>query len=330
MGRQLLNVYLALSVVLCFVVACENTPTPSISVGDTDTDSNEGGDADTDSDSEEDSDSDSDGDDDSDSASETESDTECGEADVSFETQTPTVVLLIDQSTSMDFDFDNGSRWEVLGETLFDVNTGIVKGYEETVRFGLSLYTSDDGNEGPVCPMIDGVAPALSNFNAIRQKYDAEEPDGDTPTGESISAVVDTLVADTHPDAKIIVLATDGEPDTCEDDSQTEFAQQVSVEAAEYAFSQDILLFIISVSDDISTEHMQEMANAGAGVQPGEPDAPYYQALDQAALGDAFEEIINGIRPCTLAVEGEIVAHLANECTVEIDGQSVIFDDPNG
>ncbi len=337
MSRRLRYVYLVVSVVLCLGVACENAPTPSISQGETNPDDNEGGDADSDSDSDGDGDSDSDGgtdadgDVDSDSASETESDSECGEADVSFETQTPTVILLIDQSSSMNENFDNGSRWEVLGKTLFDVNTGIVKGYEETVRFGLSLYTSEDGNESPVCPMIDSVAPALSNFDGIRQKYDSVQPIDDTPTGESIRAVADTLVADTHPDAKIIVLATDGEPNTCEDPhNQTELAKQVSVAAAEYAFSQDILVFIISVGSGISADHMQEMANAGAGVQPGEPDAPYYQALNQAALGDAFAEIINGVRPCTLAIEGEIIVHLAYECTVQIDGASVIFDDPNG
>ena len=74
----------------------------------------------------------------------------CGEAKVNFEKRIPYVVLLVDQSGSMNSDFGNGSRWSVLNDALLNPQTGIVKRLEDEVRFGLALYSSDDGfgNEG--------------------------------------------------------------------------------------------------------------------------------------------------------------------------------------
>ena len=65
----------------------------------------------------------------------------CADVTVTFEKQIPTVVLLIDQSGSMTESFGNGTRWNVLYDTLMDPGTGLVKALETDVRFGLALYT---------------------------------------------------------------------------------------------------------------------------------------------------------------------------------------------
>ena len=75
---------------------------------------------------------------------------------------------------------------------------------------------------------------------------------------------------------------------------------------------------------------MQDMANAGQGVLTGDPDAEYYQAMNQAALEDAFDDIINGIRSCVLSLNGQVVSGMEDQCVVEVDGSPVTYDDPNG
>jgi len=283
-----------------------------------------GADLDVDGDSDVDSDNDSDGDSDGD----TDTESSCGEISVEFEMQTPTVALLVDQSSSMTSNFGNGTRWNVLRSALLDETTGVVKQLEGSVRFGLQLYTSTGGSAGGPCPLLTGVPVALDNHAAIADVYYDADPVGDTPTGESIAAVAAMLAADPHPDAKIILLATDGEPDTCAvPNPQT--GQDESVAAAEEAFEAGFKTYIVSVGSEVSLGHMQDMANAGVGADESDP-APYYQALDQEALVAALEEIIYGVRDCVLELNGAVQEGMADQCEVLVGGNEVPYGDADG
>ena len=298
--------------------------------GDGGPDGSADGDADIDGDADADSDADSDADidGDADSDGDTGSDSACGEVEIDFEMQTPTVVLLIDQSGSMSESFGDGDRWTVVRDSLLDADDGVVAALESVVRFGVELYTSHGGDGGGECPILTGVDPALDNYDAIHDVFFDSAPDGDTPTGESIAAVAAMLAAAADTDEQIIVLATDGEPDTCEvPNPQT--GQAEAVDGAEDAFALGFRTYIISVGDDISLEHMQAMANAGAGTDDSDP-APYYQALDQDALVAAFEEIVYGVRDCELELEGAVQEGMEEQCVVEVDGAEVPYDDPDG
>ncbi len=290
---------------------------------DDDDDSDTAGDVDADGDSDGDADSDADADGD------TESDSACGEANIDFEIVTPTVVLLVDQSGSMTSSFDDHNRWDTVGIVLFDPTDGVVKQLEADVRFGLTLYTSENGYDGGDCPLLINVPPAMNNYTPIAEAFNSADPEQDTPTGESVTAVADMLVADSEAERRVIVLATDGEPDTCEEPNPQN-GQEESVAAAEAAFAQGVSLYIISVGDDVSDEHMQDMANAGLGVQPGEPDVPFYQATSTQALIEAFEDIINGVRSCVLELDGQVQPSMVDQCVVEIDDEEIIYNDPDG
>ena len=244
--------------------------------------------------------------------------------------QTPTIILLVDQSGSMDAPFDMTNRWDAVQQTLLDPNDGVVTTFQSDVRFGLSLYTSNDGNMGGACPLLDETAPAIDNYDNIETVFvNSGGPQGDTPTGESLAVVADGLSMDPAPGAKYVVLATDGEPDTCVQPDPEE-GQPDSVMAAEEAYAKGVSTFIISVGEDISEGHLQDMANAGAGVQPGDPDATFYKALDQQSLLDAFNEIIQGVRDCRIDLDDPIIPAKANLCDVMVNGMEVPFDDPNG
>jgi hypothetical protein len=252
----------------------------------------------------------------------------CADIDVTFERVVPTVMLLIDQSGSMDQNFGNGSRWDVLESALMDQDTGLVRTLENDVRFGLALYTSHNGNSGGVCPVLNEVSTALGNYDEIRAVFRSAEPDDDTPTAESITAVAERLAAVTDPGPKVIVLATDGEPDTCANPDANN-VQQLSVAAAEAAFAQGLKTFVISVGAEVSLAHLQDLANAGSGhPADGSDDAPFYQALDQQSLIDAFDSIISGVRTCVFTLNGTV--NDATAGTVLLDGQGLTLNDPNG
>lgn len=253
----------------------------------------------------------------------------CAGISVSFEPTTPTVLLLIDQSGSMTATFGNGNRWDVLYDVLMDPANGIVTQLQAVVRFSLSLYTGDGGQN---CPQLAQVTPpALNNYAAMDAVYGPAGPQGETPTGDSIMALLPGLVAFAEPGPKAIVLATDGEPDTCAEPNPQN-GQPQAIAAAQAAYSQGVQLYIIAVGDQVSAQHQQQMANAGLGlpVDGSQGNAPYYPANDPQALTDAFNTIINGIRPCTLTLNGSIDPAKACEGTIFIDNSPIPCNDPNG
>lgn len=254
---------------------------------------------------------------------------DCPSAQVQFEPVIPTVVLLIDQSGSMTSGFDGTNRWDAVRDALIDPATGVITNLQSTVRFALALYTSNGGDAGGECPLITEVDATLDNLAAITSVYVDEDPSGDTPTGDSVDAVVAALADDMSDGPEIIVLATDGEPDTCEvPNPQT--GQTEAITAVENAYTDDVRTFVISVGNDVSEDHLQDLANAGVGWVDGDPDAPFYVPSDQAAMVDAFEQIIYGARSCVLTLDTAILPGQANEGTVTVNGVEIPFDDPNG
>ena len=158
----------------------------------------------------------------------------------------------------------------------------------------------------------------------------------DTPTGESVRQVANQLPVAEEGEQRVIILATDGEPDTCSDpDPQDEnndaererreqVARDVSVSAIEDAHDDlDIDVYVLSVGDDIRDFHMQEMANVGIGLDRDNGNAPFFVANDPEELVNALNQIVGIARGCRFSVEGEIQDPQAG--TVELDGQLLDF-----
>ncbi len=160
--------------------------------------------------------------------------------------------------------------------------------------------------------------------------YPATFPGGeDTPTGYSIDALVSIIQADPPPadGPTIIVLATDGEPDTCEvpDPNPTTGAQVEAVTAAQNAFNNaNIQTFILSVGTDVSNAHLQDMANVGIGLAEdgSEGNAPFWVATDPASLEQAFNEIIGANITCEVKFDKAIAnrQRACDEGTITLDG----------
>jgi hypothetical protein len=277
----------------------------------------------------------------------------CAETSVDLTTETPNVLLLVDRSGSMSGELTDAlSRWTAVRNALVDPTAGLVPLVHTQVNLGLALYTGPDRGsvglestlettdpdyiETEVCPYLVSVPVAPSNAPAITSAYVPLEirpmSMGQTPTGESVEAALPaltTLDPVLYPGPRVLVLATDGEPDLCEDGDDEEGGRDRSVAAIQAAFDAGITTYVISVGDDVGVDHLRELANIGQGFPAGDMEDRFYNAADSASLAQAFEDIVNGVRSCTFALDGMVTGDGA-EGTVTVDGTVLVQNDLNG
>ncbi|HEX4353186.1 MAG TPA: vWA domain-containing protein [Polyangiales bacterium] len=259
----------------------------------------------------------------------------CQVADVSSSRVIPTVVLVIDQSGSMNDNFgsNGGTRWTVLRDFLLK-SDGLIASLQSQVSFGLAMYSAmaPDANGQPDCPIVTSVAPALNNFNAIDDVYSKAMPISDTPTGDAIDKIVAGLpkpAPDQPNPPQVLILATDGEPDRCEE-LNPQNGQAEAVAAVQHAFDAGIRTFIISVGDEVSMTHQQDVANAGLGHKAGDPDAPYWNAGDDTTLRSALTDIIGAQVSCDVTLKGKVQSGDPCDGQVQLNGKTLTCKGADG
>jgi hypothetical protein len=252
---------------------------------------------------------------------------------------TPTVQLLLDESSSMNTNYGGITRLAAMRNALVDPTNGVVTKLANQVVFGVSLYTGT-GSAPPTCPTLTSEDRALDNLAPIRSLLNAAAPKSNTPTAASIDAVVADFAA--KPPAanspKIIVLATDGLPDTCADQNppqQTDptkpldprqiAANATAVEAATRAFAAGIRLYFLFIGDTQARNHPQEMANAGAGLDITTGRAPFFIATSPTDLANAFNTIIGGVVSCDLRLDSQLDPSDAPNGEVTINDQKLSY-----
>ena len=243
-------------------------------------------------------------------------DTTCASVNVGASLATPNVIFVIDRSGSMTQDFDGDSRWDTLESALLAEPDGPIFSLQSSVRFGIAMYTEEDGT----CPDLITIPAALDNYTAIETRYRMEGPGGGTPTGDSITAILGMIetLAPERDEPTILILATDGEPDTCEDGDDEVNGRLESIAAVESAYDMNIRTFVISVGDDVAGEHLQDVANAGLGRSGSDPDAEFWVATDTTGLVSALEEIVGGVVSCDVTLAGTIDPEQACSGTVRL------------
>ncbi|HET9619925.1 MAG TPA: vWA domain-containing protein [Kofleriaceae bacterium] len=254
-------------------------------------------------------------------------DAECPAVHFTASKVTPSVQLLLDRSGSMLEDFngnDNGlgnSKFTAEDKALVDP-TGVVTQLQSSVYFGVMMYPSN------VCPGTVQTPRALMNAGAIASFIQSNVPasTGNTPTPQAIDSAVQDFVANKPPAGSppIIVLATDGLPNDCSGKNGN-LAKQQSITAAANAFSKGIKLFVLVVGNQFDDTFKRALANAGQGVQPGQPDAKAYSATNATQLTQAFQEIIGGVVSCDLKLNGHVDPGNAQTGSVSLNGANLIF-----
>ena len=248
-------------------------------------------------------------------------DASCPAVNFTAKAVTPSIQLLIDRSGSMADSIGNTSRYNAIRSALVDSTNGVITKLQSKAFFGASLYSTDSP-----CPKLYSVGRAINNRDNIANLINNQSPNGNTPTGPSIDQAVAGFAASPPPAGSppIIVLATDGLPNEC-NSNDTTVGQQKSVNAAKASFAAGIRLFILAVGTGINDNHLQAMANAGAGVQAGQPNAPFYVSNTPQDLTNAFNQIIGGVLSCELMISGSVDQSQAAGGTVVLNGMTLVY-----
>jgi hypothetical protein len=208
---------------------------------------------------------------------------------------------------------------------------------------------------------------AFGNYATIQSAYQMagldEDTAGETPTGESIVQATQILSTVVDPGPKFILLITDGNPDTC-DNLNPQCGADRTLAAVQQAKLAGIGTMVVGIGDIEDTcagrcgaDHLQDVANAGMGlpVQPNLPayldtacmegnaleasyaaagEAPgaaaFFQATTQQQLQESINGLINNVRDCVFTLAEAVRLEVAVGGTVLLDGQPLVYGDPNG
>jgi len=249
----------------------------------------------------------------------------CQSVEVTPTRSIPNVMFLVDQSGSMDrndFGPMNLNRWAAAHSAITNIASDPL---DDIVRFGLTTYTSDNGNENE-CPRLPVTGNPLAGSprvdfglnsgslvgdDGIYPSVYPTDAGNDTPTGDSIEALV-AVIQDSPPPADgptIIVLATDGEPDSCECpdsghplcDTPSTPPRDQAVDAAAAAHAAEIDVFVLWVGklDSTSTlDHLQDVADAGV-----DGTGTVWVGDNPTSLSDAFQAIISDSISCEVQMD---------------------------
>jgi von Willebrand factor type A domain len=264
----------------------------------------------------------------------------CESVSLTIDELRPSVTLLVDQSYSMVVGYptrrSGQSRWDIVREALMSPKEGVVPRLQSSIQFGLTFYTSYNGSSGGACPVLSEVEAATNNYDALRGLYDVTFPADDTPTGAAIEQVVSRLEATPHPGPQVLLLVTDGDPDTCaEPDPQN--GQQEALSGATRAHSAGIDFYVLGVSLDISGDKLQQLANAGQGKRldarwgvDADAAQPYQASSSVSELTQQLQQILERVPLCEVQLERDVDLAELGSGSVTLDGQRLELNAPDG
>jgi hypothetical protein len=198
----------------------------------------------------------------------------CQTGGADFVPKVPTVILLVDRSGTMFL--NQGNPWGTLRDGVLPV----VKSLNDQVRFGFMAITGESG----MCPLLDQVAPAEKNYDAVQATYmGLKAPTkGESPGMLGLQRAYEVLSKDPTPGDKYVLFVTDGEQDYCGDgnalcptDSVVYWLQKLN------ALKVNTMIFGLPSSNGDQASYaaiLQAFANAGAG-QPVAPAVPANQTV---------------------------------------------------
>ncbi|HEY3496715.1 MAG TPA: vWA domain-containing protein [Polyangiaceae bacterium] len=206
---------------------------------------------------------------------------------------TPVVELLLDGSSSM---FEN-QGWAQAYEAL--ITSGTLEAFEGKLELGLALFQGSDmlvatSEDDPACATITGVDFSTMGTTAIQEALDGVAATWnvmvkwETPTGHALRRATDALAAVEASEGtrKYILLVTDGEPNTCTV-LDPQCGQDNLIKATQDARAAGIRTVVVGLGDlaaGISScptyarcgnDHLQDIANAGAGLAVEPPSEEY-------------------------------------------------------
>jgi hypothetical protein len=259
----------------------------------------------------------------------------------------PKVILVLDGSCSMSTNYpadgaqsasqctrNARGRWTALRNALVGP-AGVVPKLDRAVAFGLVVYGTQ-----PRCPIPgEAVSAALGNSARIQAGLPEVQPGMYTPTGPALDWVFDNLITALGPDARgapqIVILATDGEPNSCAG-AGLGFGRggvtnyQPSIDAVKKGTQKGATTYVISLADATGPfhDHLQELANLGNPAANGK--ATLYEPASPDQLAKTLDMLSLAAVRCDIQLNGSILLDQACDGKVRLDGVELGCNDPNG
>jgi hypothetical protein len=202
----------------------------------------------------------------------------------------PNMLIVLDRSNSMNDPAGNGQpdKW-VIAEAAIEE---LVTTYEGAVRFGLSLYPS---NNDCASGIIDV---PIGDSNGADIMAEMTTANGNTPLRNTLRDTVigyQGLQDPERPNYTLIV--NDGEPN-CAGFGNPDPTPQIA-----QLFNAQIPSFVVGFGGGVDAGVLNSMAEAGGTARPGA--TKYYQADNAAELEAAFDAIGGSILSCTFSLNAE-------------------------
>jgi uncharacterized protein YegL len=200
------------------------------------------------------------------------------------------IYMMLDKSGSMDDDVQGGTKWTVVRNALANF---LAQPSLAGVSVGLQYFPL-----GSTCNANDFATPAVEIAplpgvgTAIAQSLVAQSPNGNTPTSAALQGAINHAKAwaTAHPDhAVIVILATDGQPTSCDPTDTVTIGSTIAAPAA--SGTPKILTFVIGVGNLL--QNLNDIASAGGTNQAFIVDT-------NGNVGQQFLDALNAIRGAAL------------------------------
>ena len=238
---------------------------------------------------------------------------QCGSYDRPSSKLPPDILIVLDASGSMNEDAMNASctggcgansKWALLTPALNQV----VMQTETEVNWGLKLF-ADTNNTCGVSPNMVAVpiapnsAAAIAAATAARTDANGNVTNGSrTPTRSAEDAAVTYLRANTDPNPKFILMATDGQPNcpasgnTQNDDTPGEVAAVTAARTAGFP------TFVVGLSAPAGAANDALNMMADAGGYPRAADPRYYPVTSAAEFIAVLQTLVGVATTCTFSI----------------------------
>jgi hypothetical protein len=181
-----------------------------------------------------------------------------------------------------------------------------------SIRWGLKFFSSPNSSgRNAACNVNNGADVAISDNSAasIQTQISTTQPSNSTPTAAAITAATAYLKTVTDPNKKVILLATDGEPNCANGGGGSDSDVPATKAAITAAKDAGYPVYVIGIGPSVG--NLDSFAEAGGTDKS-------YSATSPQALADALSAISQVVANCsftlTTAPEG------TNNIAVYLDG----------
>ena len=227
-------------------------------------------------------------------------DANCGARTFNLKKVPPDVLILLDRSGSMGDAVPMGtcaappcSKWTEVSNAVKQVVTAT----DTAIRWGIKFFPEDTVH----CQVGPGVAVPIGDMTgaAIGTAIDAQLPQGaGTPTQVAMMTTATYVAGLQEPNAKYILLATDGEPNCNPGPGGNAAAGAGTVAAVAAAAAMGIPVFVVGIATSGPADAVLSMV-AVAGKRPRAGMPPYYPVANGTDLVAALATIGGQVASCT-------------------------------